>query len=89
MSHTTRDQKKLVQRIRRIRGQLDGLERGLEEGAECGSILQQVAAVRGAVNGLMGELLEGHLREHLAHGDDRGRTDALDEVVSVLRTYLK
>ena len=45
--------------------------------------------VRGAVNGLMGELLEGHLREHLAHSDDRGRTDALDEVVSVLRTYLK
>lgn len=89
MSHTSRDQKKLIQRIRRIRGQLDGLERGLEEGAECGSVLQQVAAVRGAVNGLMGELLEGHLREHILDSDERGRASALDEVVQVLRTYLK
>ena len=87
MSHTTRDQKKLVQRIRRIRGQLDGLERNLEAGAECGAILQQVAAVRGAVNGLMAELLEGHLREHVMHSEDR--PEALDEVLQVLRTYLK
>ena len=87
MSHTTRDQKKLVQRIRRIRGQLDGLERNLEAGAKCGAILQQVAAVRGAVNGLMAELLEGHLREHVMHSEDH--PDALDEVLQVLRTYLK
>lgn len=52
-------------------------------------MLQQVAAVRGAVNGLMAELLEGHLREHVGDGDERSRGGALDEVVQVLRTYLK
>jgi DNA-binding FrmR family transcriptional regulator len=89
MAHAWRDRKKLVQRIRRIRGQMDALERGLEEGTECGSILQQVAAVRGAVNGLMAELLEGHLREHVVHSDQETRSEALDEVIQVLRTYLK
>src|SRR3546814_13409759 len=61
---------------------------GVDTGTECGAILQQIAAVRGAVNGLMVEVLEGHLRGHLAplqSGDD----GALDDVIPVLRSYLK
>jgi DNA-binding FrmR family transcriptional regulator len=55
------------------------------------AILQQIAAIRGAVNGLMSEVLEGHLREHLGSDttDAAQRDRDMDEVVSVLKSYLK
>ena len=53
MPHSPADKKKALTRVRRIRGQLDALERALEDGADCAPVLQQLAAVRGAVNGLM------------------------------------
>lgn len=92
MAHTVRDKRKLLTRIRRIKGQSEALERALEkEDGDCAAVLQQIAAIRGAVNGLMAEVLEGHLREHLL---EEGRTqqereDDLEQVVGVLRSYLK
>src|SRR3546814_4761644 len=53
MPHSPEEKKKVLTRIRRIRGQCEGLERALEAGADCGPVLQQIAAIRGAVNGLM------------------------------------
>ncbi|ENI2487418.1 metal-sensing transcriptional repressor, partial [Escherichia coli] len=55
MPSTPEEKKKVLTRVRRIRGQIDALERALENGAECRAILQQIAAVRGASNGLMAE----------------------------------
>lgn len=91
MPHTVKDQKKLLTRVRRIKGQAEGLERALESGTDCSAILQQIAAIRGAVNGLMAEVLEGHLRDHLGAEDrtPQQRHDDLEQVVSVLRSYLK
>ena len=88
MAHTSENQKPPLSRVRRIRGQLDSLERALGQGAECMAILQQIAAVRGAVNGLMSEVLEGHLRQHLVPADGAEAED-LDAVVRILRSYLK
>lgn len=88
MGHTLQNQKPLLSRVRRIRGQLDGLEKALQDGGECGAVLQQIAAVRGAVNGLMNEVLEGHLRQHLVPADP-DHADDMDAVVRVLRSYLK
>lgn len=48
MPSTPEEKKKVLTRVRRIRGQIDALERALENGAECRAILQQIAAVRGA-----------------------------------------
>ncbi len=92
MSHTVRNKKKLLTRIRRIKGQAEALEKALGKEAECTTILQQIAAIRGAVNGLMVEVLEGHIREHLMVVDDisfdQRQLDA-DQVITVLRSYLK
>ena len=57
MPHSPADKKRILTRVRRIRGQVDALERALEAGDPCLSILQQIAAVRGAANGLMGEMV--------------------------------
>lgn len=91
MPHTIHDKKRLLTRVRRIKGQAEALERALEQEVECSAVLQQIAAVRGAVNGLMAEVLEGHIREHL--GADvvapEQRKEDLDQVISALRSYLK
>lgn len=91
MAHTIKDKTKLMTRVRRIRGQTEALEKALDSQGDCVAILQQIAAIRGAVNGLMSEVLEGHLREHL--GSDTTvaaqRARDMDEVVAVLKSYLK
>lgn len=94
MSHITENQKKLGARISRIKGQIDALEKALYGGVECANFLHQVASMRGAIDGLMSEALEGHIREHLGHfpADDphaEHRQQDLDEVINVLKTYLK
>jgi len=91
MAHTIKGKAKLLTRVRRIRGQSDALEKALESEADCAAILQQIAAIRGAVNGLMSEVLEHHLRDHLGSDatDAAQRGRDLEEVVSVLKSYLK
>ena len=91
MPHSPADKAKALARVRRIRGQLDALERALEAGADCAPVLQQLAAVRGAVNGLMSEVLESHLREEFAQATkSRGRRDdGIDAAIALVRSYLK
>ncbi len=91
MPHTIKSKKQLLARVRRIQGQASALERALESETECAAVLQQIAAIRGAVNGLMAEVLEGHVREHLGAEDisPQQRGEEIDQLVSVLRSYLK
>ena len=90
MAHTQANKQKLLNRIRRIQGQLAAVERAIEEERECASVLQLVAACRGAANGLMAELLEGHIRTHVIdpEGDAECRA-AAEQVIDVVRAYLK
>lgn len=91
MAHTIKDKKQLLTRVRRLQGQAAALEKALEKGEECVAILQQIAAIRGAANGLMAQVLEGHIREHLGVEDVSAaqRSADVDEVVTVLRSYLR
>ncbi|WP_248804256.1 metal/formaldehyde-sensitive transcriptional repressor [Pseudomonas sp. MWU13-2100] len=91
MPHTIKDKKRLLTRVRRIKGQAEALENALNMEVECIAVLQQIAAIRGAINGLMAEVLEGHIREHLGTDDitPAQRREDVDEVVSALRSYLK
>ncbi|QWP78058.1 formaldehyde-responsive transcriptional repressor FrmR [Lysobacter sp. K5869] len=90
MPHTPAEKKRVLTRVRRIKGQTDALERALEAGSECAAVLQQIAAIRGAVNGLMSEVLESHIREELGQAvADRGREASIDEIAALVRSYLK
>ncbi|HJV51875.1 MAG TPA: metal-sensing transcriptional repressor, partial [Noviherbaspirillum sp.] len=66
MGHTVRDKTRLLNRVRRLRGQVDAIERALEEEQGCAEVMQLIASTRGAMNGLMAEIIEGHVREHVA-----------------------
>lgn len=91
MAHTIRGKAKLLARVRRIRGQIEAVERALEEEAGCAEILRQIASARGAVNGLMAEVIEDHVRLHMADPalDPAQRQEGSDELIEVVRTYLK
>jgi DNA-binding FrmR family transcriptional regulator len=92
MAHTTKDKAKLLSRVRRIRGQVEAIERSLDSDQECSSVLQLMAACRGALNGLMAEVMEGHIRFHvLAPGDGKNspQLKAAEELIDVVRAYLK
>lgn len=90
MSHTSREKTKLIARVRRIKGQIEGIERALETGAACAEVLRQIASVRGAVGGLTAEVMEDHLREHvLAVSTDEARRQGGEEMIEVIRTYMK
>lgn len=95
MPHTPEEKKKATSRLRRIRGQVDALERAIGAGTDCGDLLQQLAALRGAVNGLFTGILEGHMREtfgpnvNAAPARKKEAQAELDNVLSLLRSYLK
>ncbi|MES1981843.1 MAG: metal/formaldehyde-sensitive transcriptional repressor [Pseudomonadota bacterium] len=91
MPHIVHDKKKLLSRVRRIRGQVEALEKALDEAPDCAVVLQQITSIRGAVNGLIGQVLEGHIREHLGAEAvvPAQRRQDVEQVISVLRSYLK
>jgi DNA-binding FrmR family transcriptional regulator len=91
MPHSPEEKRKVLARVRRIRGQCDALERALEAGTDCAPVLQQIAAIRGAVNGLMSEVLESHLREQFGQpaADLGDRQARVAEMTGLIRSYLK
>jgi DNA-binding FrmR family transcriptional regulator len=92
MAHTLRDKEKLKLRVKRIRGQIDAMERALDDGKNCGDILQLITAARGAMNGLMAELLEDHVKFHVLDGSRKPNSEQLvaaDELMEIVRSYLK
>ena len=89
MSHSQHSKKKLLDRIGRIKGQLEAVARALESDQDCSVVMQQIAACRGALNGLMLEVVEDHVRFHLTNRDESEHANACDELVAVLRTYLR
>jgi len=92
MSHTIRDQKKLLARVRRIRGQVESIERALTSEAGCEQVMHLIAGARGAMAGLMAEIVEDHVRSHLVDVEKHPgalNTDAAEQLLGVVRTYLK
>ncbi len=90
--HTIRDKQKLLDRVRRIRGQVEAIERALESEAGCEKIMHQIAGVRGATAGLMAEVIDDHIKSHLVDAEKHpGALDtaAAEALMAVVRTYLK
>lgn len=92
MGHTIREKTKLLNRVRRLRGQVEAIERALESEAQCADVMNLVVSVRGAANGLMSELLEDHIRRHIsdpASDKNRDRAKGSEQLIDVVRAYLK
>ncbi len=91
MPHSPQEKKRVITRLRRIRGQTEALERAVEAGTECGALLQQLAALRGAATGLMAEVLDSHLRETFGagpHATPEVQAE-IEQLMRLVRSYLK
>src|SRR5882724_3730441 len=91
MAHTIKEKTKLLNRVRRVRGQVEALERAVEEERGCSDVLHLVVAARGAMNSLMAEVIEDHIRMHVVDPDhERGsRARGAEELIEIVQAYLK
>ena len=91
MAHLKEDNTKLIRRIRRLKGQIGGIERMVEDGSDCYKVLQNVAACKGAFNALAKELIIEHIEHHLIQNDDATKSVRLasKEVKEIIASYLK
>ena len=86
------EKQKLLNRVRRLRGQVDAIERAVIADEECGDLMRLIAATRGAINGMMAEVVNGHIRTHIIDPNrtpSQAERDAAVELVDVLRTYIR
>jgi FrmR/RcnR family transcriptional regulator, repressor of frmRAB operon len=92
MTHTVREKQKLLARVRRLRGQIEAIERALDGEAECEQVMHLIAGARGAMAGLMAEVVEDHVRTHLVDAEKYPaalNVEAAEQLLEVVRTYLK
>lgn len=84
------DKSAVIRRLRRIEGQVKGIQKMVEEGKFCGDILIQIAAVRSALNNAGGLILENYMKNclenHLKGNEEDGD---LDELIDILLKYSK
>jgi FrmR/RcnR family transcriptional regulator, repressor of frmRAB operon len=92
MSHTIKEKNKLLNRVRRIRGQIEALDRALEGEKGCSDVLHLAVAARGALNSLVAEVIEDHIRVHVvdpAHERNSARSRGAEELIEIVQAYLK
>ena len=92
MTHTVREKQKLLARVRRMKGQIEAIERALESESGCEQVMHLIAGVRGALAGLMAEVVEDHVRTHLVDPEKHPgalNAEAAEQLLDVVRTYLK
>ncbi|MEW6598117.1 MAG: metal/formaldehyde-sensitive transcriptional repressor [Pseudomonadota bacterium] len=91
MAHVASEKTKLLNRLRRLKGQLDALERSVDADSECARVLQQATACRGALDGFIAEVIEDHIREHMVDEtapQDDSRRQAAEELIAIVHSYI-
>jgi DNA-binding FrmR family transcriptional regulator len=92
MTHTVHEKQKLLNRVRRVKGQIDAIERALEAEDSCTQVMSLLTAARGAINGMMAEVVEDHIQMHMMAANRKPstqETQAADELIDVLKSYIR
>lgn len=92
MGHVAKEKVKLLNRLKRLRGQIAAMERAVDADDECAAVLQQATACRGALDGFIAEVIEDHIREHMVDpevGRDAPQSVAAEELIDIVHQYLK
>ena len=84
-----KEKKKLMNRLKRIEGQIRGIEGMVEKDAYCPDILIQVSAVNAALNSFNKELLAKHIKTCVVDDIKEGHDETIDELVNVLQKVMK
>ncbi|MCG8538652.1 MAG: metal-sensitive transcriptional regulator [Clostridia bacterium] len=80
----------LLKRLKRVEGQVKGIQKMIEEDRYCNDILIQIAAVRSAINKVGGLILENHLKGCIKTSLESGKSDeAIDELIDTMIKFTK
>lgn len=84
------EHKKLMNRLKRIEGQVRGVEKMLDENAYCPEIMVQISAINSALNSFNKELLASHMKSCVVEDIQAGKGDeAIDELATLLQKVMK
>ena len=84
------EHKKLMNRLKRIEGQVRGVEKMLDENAYCPDIMVQISAINNALNSFNKELLASHMKSCVVEDIEAGKGDeAIDELAALLQKVMK
>lgn len=86
---TEEEKRKLLNRLKRIEGQVRGLQAMIERDAYCYDILTQSAAVNAAMNAFNKEILAHHIEGCVARDIREGKDEVIDELVTILQKLMK
>lgn len=86
---TEEEKRKLQNRLKRIEGQVRGLQAMIERDAYCYDILTQSAAVNAAMNAFNKEILAHHIEGCVARDIREGKDEVIDELVTILQKLMK
>ena len=86
---TPEQKKRLVNRLKRLEGQIRGIQAMVEQDAYCNDILIQSAAVNAAINAFNKELLASHIRTCVVEDIRGGKDEVIDELVATLQKLMK
>ena len=78
----------MVNRTKKVIGQLESVLKGLNGDEQCSEVLRRLAAARGAINSLMAELMEDHILNHMPK-NSKSAEEAAEDMIQIVRTYLK
>lgn len=90
LSHIKRDKAKLLNRVRRVRGQIEAVERAIDDEQGCADVLHLIVTARGALSGLMTEVIEDHIRLHVVDpAREPERSRGAEELIEAVQAYLR
>ncbi len=90
--HIITNKEKLISRVKKIKGQLEGVENALENDRDCKQILHIVSSIRGALGGLMSEVMESHIINHIGDNKDglsEKEIHMVQELVEFMKAFMK
>ncbi|MBW4828593.1 MAG: metal-sensitive transcriptional regulator [Clostridiaceae bacterium] len=89
LSKEDKERVAIINRLRRIEGQVKGIQKMVCEEKVCGDILIQIAAVRSALNKVGGMILEDHMKDCIKTSLENGEDDAIDGLIDTILKYTK
>lgn len=90
MSERKECKENILRRLKKIEGQVKGIQKMVENDKDCSALLIQVAAVRAAINKVGGMIIENHSKECIVKAlDTDNKENAIDELVETMIRFLK
>lgn len=81
------EKKLIINRLNRINGQINGINRMIENDAYCNDVLIQLSAVKNSIKSLSTHILENHLYTCITRDLENGDLDSIDELISLFKRF--